>query len=130
PPTGSDDRWFTGHSPLSPGPSQGARGVLCAPTRRKGELMPSAVCVGDTSTHGGTITGPGVATVLIGGKPAAVVGDMHVCSLPPNSHQPTVSVFPSGSSTVMFGGRPALRTTDTCICGAMAAVGAPTVTIG
>jgi len=92
--------------------------------------MPSAVCVGDTSTHGGTITGPGVATVLIGGKPAAVVGDMHVCSLPPNAHQPTVSAFSSGSTTVMFGGRPALRTTDSCICGAMALVGAPTVSIG
>ena len=91
--------------------------------------MPFAVCVGDTSTHGGTITGPGSATVLISGKPAAVVGDMHVCSLPPNSHQPTSSVFPSGSSTVMFGGVPALRTTDTCICGAMAAVGQVTVMI-
>ena len=29
--------------------------------------MPAAACVGDISTHGGTITGPGVATVLIGG---------------------------------------------------------------
>jgi uncharacterized Zn-binding protein involved in type VI secretion len=92
--------------------------------------MPSAVCVGDVSTHGGTIVGPGSATVLIGGKPAAVMGDMHVCSLPPNAHQPTASAFPAGSSTVMFGGVPALRTTDTCICGAMAAVGQPTVTIG
>ncbi len=92
--------------------------------------MAFAVCVGDTSTHGGTITGPGAATVLIGGKPAAVMGDMHVCSLPPNTHQPTVSAFPAGSGTVMFGGVPALRTTDTCICGAMAAVGQPTVMIG
>jgi len=92
--------------------------------------MAFAVCVGDTSTHGGTITGPGSATVLIGGKPAAVVGDMHVCSLPPPYHVPTVSAFPSGSATVMFGGVPALRTTDTCICGAMAAVGQPTVMIG
>ena len=92
--------------------------------------MAYAVCVGDTSTHGGTIVGPGSATVLIGGKPAAVAGDMHVCSLPPTGHQPTVSVFPSGSSTVMFGGVPALRTTDACICGAMAAVGQPTIMIG
>jgi uncharacterized Zn-binding protein involved in type VI secretion len=92
--------------------------------------MAFAVCVGDTSTHGGTITGPGSATVLIGGKPAAVVGDMHVCSLPPDTHPLTVSAFPSGSATVMFGGVPAVRTTDTCICGAMAAVGQPTVMIG
>ncbi len=92
--------------------------------------MASAARVGDQTNHGGTITGPGVSTVLIGNKPAAVVGDMHVCSLPPNSHQPTVSTFPSGSSTVLIQNRPAVRTTDTCICGAMAAVGEPTVLIG
>lgn len=92
--------------------------------------MPAAVTVGDTSTHGGTIVGPGVATVLIGGKPAAVAGDMHVCVLPPSGHQPTASPFPSGSTTVLIGGMPALRTTDACLCGAMAAVGQPTVLIG
>lgn len=92
--------------------------------------MPAAACVGDLSNHGGTITGPGVSTVLVGGKPAAVAGDMHACALPPNSHQPTVSPFPLGSSTVMIGGRPALRVGDTCLCGASAAVGSPTVMIG
>lgn len=92
--------------------------------------MPAAARVGDTTNHGGTITGPGAATVLIGGMPAAVAGDMHVCILPPVSHQPTVSPFPMGSATVLFGGKPALRTTDACICGAMAVVGAPTVMIG
>ncbi len=92
--------------------------------------MPAAACVGDLSNHGGTITGPGVSTVLVGGKPAAVAGDMHACALPPNSHQPTVSPFPLGSSTVMIGGRPALRVGDSCLCGASAAVGSPTVLIG
>lgn len=92
--------------------------------------MPAAARVTDTSTHGGTILGPGVATVLIGSKPAAVATDQHVCSIPPPNHVPTASAFPSGSSTVMIGGLPALRTTDTCICGAMAAVGEPTVMIG
>ena len=92
--------------------------------------MPPAARVGDVSTHGGTITGPGVATVLIAGQPAAVAGDLHVCALPPVSHQPTVSPFPMGSTKVLVGGRPLLRTTDTCICGAMAAVGAPTVIVG
>jgi uncharacterized Zn-binding protein involved in type VI secretion len=92
--------------------------------------MAYAARVGDTTTHGGTITGPGVSTVLIGGMPAAVAGDMHVCSLPPNVHQPTASPFPSGSSKVLIGGMPAVRTTDTCACGAMAAVGSPTVEVG
>lgn len=92
--------------------------------------MPAAVCVGDVSNHGGTVIGPGVATVMIAGKPAAVLGDMHACSLPTNTHQPTVSPFTAGSSTVMIGGRPALRVGDTCVCGASAAVGQPTVQIG
>ena len=91
--------------------------------------MPAAARVGDVSNHGGTIVGPGVATVLIGGMPTAVAGDTHVCSLPPSGHQPTVSVFPTGSTTVLISGMPALRITDACICGAMAAVGEPTVII-
>lgn len=92
--------------------------------------MPAAACVGDTTSHGGTITGPGVATVMIGGKPAAVLGDMHACSLPPSGHQPTVSPFTAGSATVMIAGRPALRVGDACVCGASAVVGCPTVMIG
>jgi len=92
--------------------------------------MPPAARVGDVTTHGGTITGPGAATVLIGGMPAAVAGDLHACALPPNAHQPTASPFPIGSATVLLGGKPAIRTTDACVCGAMAAVGAPTVMIG
>jgi uncharacterized Zn-binding protein involved in type VI secretion len=92
--------------------------------------MPAAAKVGDTSTHGGTLTGPGASTVLIKGMPAAVVGDLHVCALPPSSHQPTVSPFPSGSGTVLIEGRPALRVSDTCLCGAASAVGEPTVIIG
>jgi uncharacterized Zn-binding protein involved in type VI secretion len=92
--------------------------------------MPAAARVGDVSTHGGSILGPGVPTVLVGGQPAAVAGDMHTCPLPPNSHQPTVSPFPAGSGTVLVSGRPALRASDACACGATAAVGAPTVLIG
>ncbi|MCP5519591.1 MAG: PAAR domain-containing protein [Verrucomicrobiales bacterium] len=91
--------------------------------------MPPAARVGDLSNHGGTLTGPGVATVLIAGQPAAVVGDLHVCPLPPPGHLPTVSPFPAGSATVMVGGRPVLRVGDVCLCGASAAVGAPTVMI-
>jgi len=91
--------------------------------------MPPSVRVTDTTTHGGTITGPGVATVLVKGLPLAVAGDLHVCSLPPGAHQPTVSAFPFGSGSVLVQGRPALRTSDMCGCGAAAAVGEPTVII-
>ena len=94
--------------------------------------MPAAARVGDTTDHGGTIAGPGEATVLIGGMPAAVAGDNHVCPLlysvpsPPHAATP----FPMGSATVLIGGKPAIRVGDTCICGAGSAVGDPTVMIG
>lgn len=91
--------------------------------------MPAAVCCGDFSSHGGLITGPGVATVLIGGKPAAVLGDLHSCPLPP-AHGPSASPFVSGSASVMIGGRPALRAGDLCACGASAVPGNFTVLIG
>lgn len=91
--------------------------------------MPAAARVTDVTNHGGSIVGPGAPTVMIGGMPAAVAGDTHVCALPPNAHQPTSSPFPMGSATVLIEGKPAIRTTDACICGAMAAVGEPTVII-
>lgn len=68
--------------------------------------------------------------MLIGGLPAAVVGDNHVCVIPPPGHGPTVSPFVIGSSTVLIGGVPAVRVGDTCVCGASAAIGDPTVIIG
>ncbi len=54
-------------------------------------------------------SGPGVATVLIGGQPAAVIGDSHTCGMPPaptgaGPHPPTTIV--KGSKTVLIGGRP------------------------
>ena len=91
--------------------------------------MPPAARVGDTTGHPGTVTGPGVATVLIGGKPAAVQGDMHACAFPPPaSHPPTP--FTVGSGTVLIGNRPALRMGDTAGCGAPIVVGTFTVLIG
>jgi uncharacterized Zn-binding protein involved in type VI secretion len=92
--------------------------------------MPNAVRIGDITTHGGTVVGPGVATVLIGNKPAAVATDTHVCSIPPNAPHLTTSIFPMGSTTVLIGNMPALRISDMCLCGAGGAVGEPTVDIG
>ena len=92
--------------------------------------MPGAARVGDTTNHGGTVLGPGCATVLIKGKPAALMGDNHVCVIPPNTGHITSSPFIVASATVLIGGKPALRAGDTCVCGASPAVGEPTVLIG
>ena len=91
--------------------------------------MPAAARVGDQTGHPGVVTGPGVMTVLIGGMPAAVAGDMHACSFPSLvPHPPTA--FPMGSASVLIGGRPALRVGDVAGCGAPIVTGEFTVIIG
>ena len=92
--------------------------------------MPPAARVGDSTGHPGVISGPGVATVLIGGQPAAVVGDMHTCSFPTPAGPHPPSPFPMGSTSVFIGGRPALRMGDMAGCGAPIVMGAFTVLIG
>ncbi len=72
---------------------------------------------------GGPITGPGAPTVMIAGMPAAVVGDMCVCTGPPD----TIAM---GSTTVLIGGKPAARMGDTTAHGGSIVVGSPTVMIG
>lgn len=91
-----------------------------------------AARVGDLTAHPGAITGPGCATVLIGGMPAATVGDMHACTMPPPAgpHPPT-PIVPPGSLTVLIGGRPAARVGDMSGCGApILPPGCPTVMVG
>lgn len=92
--------------------------------------MPAALRVLDQTDHGGTNLGPGVPTVLIGGMPASVATDSHLCAIPPNTGHITASIFPIGSTSVFIGGKPALRITDSCLCGAKGIMGEPTVLIG
>jgi uncharacterized Zn-binding protein involved in type VI secretion len=92
--------------------------------------MAPAARIGDPTGHPGTITGPGVATVLLGGQPAAVQGDMHACSMPPTAGPHPPSPFVNGSVTVLIGGRGALRIGDMAGCGAPILSGLPTVEIG
>ena len=72
---------------------------------------------------GGPIVGPGAATVLIGGLPAAVVGDMCVCIGPPDS-------ITKGSSTVTLEGKAAARMGDATAHGGKLLSMCPTVLIG
>jgi uncharacterized Zn-binding protein involved in type VI secretion len=72
---------------------------------------------------GGPIVGPGAATVLIGGLPAAVVGDSATCTGPPDS-------IVAGSATVLIGGKPAARMGDSTAHGGSIVLGDFTVIIG
>jgi uncharacterized Zn-binding protein involved in type VI secretion len=92
--------------------------------------MPPAARVGDPTAHPGTIAGPGVATVLIGGMPAAVMGDMHACAMPTPAGPHPPSPIAKGSATVLIGGRPAARVGDMSGCGAPIVMGMLTVEVG
>ena len=72
---------------------------------------------------GGPISGPCAPTVLIGGLPAARLGDLAVCVGPPDS-------IVAGSATVLILGAPAARIGDACAHGGQVAFGFPTVLIG
>jgi len=72
---------------------------------------------------GGPIMPPGCPAVLIGGMPAARVGDMITCAGP-------VDPIVMGSSSVMIGGMPAARMGDTTAHGGSIIAGCPTVLIG
>ena len=72
---------------------------------------------------GGPVSGPGVPTVLIGGKPAAVMGDMCTCAGPPDT-------IVQGEATVLIGGKPAATMGSMTAHGGSITVGEPTVLIG
>lgn len=72
---------------------------------------------------GGPVLPPGTPTVLIGGLPAATVGNMCTCSGPPDS-------IIMGSATVLIGNKPAARMGDSTAHGGSIVAGCPTVIIG
>ncbi|WBO68390.1 PAAR domain-containing protein [Streptomyces camelliae] len=103
--------------------------------------MPAAARTGDPTSHGGVIATPppgaaaAVARVLIGGRPAAVVGSLHTCVMPPHAALgPANVILPSPaallSGEVLIGGLPAARMGDTTACGATVQLGALNVQIG
>ena len=92
-----------------------------------------AARVGDTTSHGGTIVGPGAPNVIIGGVPAARATDMVVCPLFTGQVPHVGGPIVGGSSTVLISGLPAARLGDLVVeagPSSTIAQGAPTVLIG
>jgi uncharacterized Zn-binding protein involved in type VI secretion len=95
--------------------------------------MPAAARLGDLHTcplsdgpkpHvGGPILPPCCPTVLVGGQPAARVGDRATCTGPPD-------VITMGSATVLLGGQPAARQGDPTAHGGIVSIGCATLMIG
>jgi len=93
------------------------------PAARVGDMHACPMVTGVVPHVGGPILPPGALTVLIGGQPAARVGDMAVCAGGPD-------VIALGSFTVMIGGQPAARMGDMTAHGGVIVMGLPTVMIG
>jgi uncharacterized Zn-binding protein involved in type VI secretion len=90
---------------------------------RVGDMHTCPMSDGPKPHVGGPIMPPGCPTVLIGGTPAARVGDMAACAGPPDS-------IVKGSATVFVGGMPAARMGDVTAHGGVIVIGCPTVIIG
>ncbi|MEU9703143.1 PAAR domain-containing protein [Streptomyces sp. NPDC047981] len=102
--------------------------------------MPPAARVGDPTAHGGVLAAPPpgpftarVATVFIGGKPAAVAGSVNACG--PHAYLALTNLVkpvPGAATTrrVLIGGLPAACATDDTVCGSKIVAGAPNVLIG
>ena len=93
------------------------------PAARVGDMHVCPMVTGTVPHVGGPIAPPGVPAVLIGGMPAATMGNMAICVGPPDS-------IVRGSATVMIGGAPAARMGDTTAHGGTIVAGLPTVMIG
>ena len=90
---------------------------------RVGDMHVCPMVTGTVPHVGGPVMPPGTPTVMIGGTPAAKVGDMCICTGPPDS-------ITKGSATVKIGGMAAARMGDTTAHGGSITVGSFTVMIG
>ena len=93
------------------------------PAARVTDMHVCPMFTGSVPHVGGPILPAGNPTVLIGGMPAARMGDMAVCVGPPDS-------IITGSGTVLIGGIPVARMGDSTAHGGTIVAGDPTVLIG
>lgn len=93
------------------------------PAARINDMHVCPLSNGPVPHVGGPILPAGEPTVLIGNMPAARVGDMAICTGPPD----TIIL---GSTTVFIGGMPAARLGDSTAHGGTIILGEFTVLIG
>lgn len=96
---------------------------MSKPAARLTDMHVCPMVTGIVPHVGGPVVGPGSPTVLIGGMPAAVMGDMCTCTGPPD----TIIL---GSAGVLIGGKPAARMGDMTTHGGSIILGCFTVLIG
>jgi uncharacterized Zn-binding protein involved in type VI secretion len=96
--------------------------VAMPPAARITDMHTCPMFDGPKPHVGGPILPPGAPTVLIGGLPAARVGDMCTCVGPPDT-------IVKGSFKVIIGGKPAARMGDMTAHGGVIVAGYPLVMI-
>lgn len=93
------------------------------PAARLTDMHACPMVTGVVPHVGGPIAAPGAPTVLVGGLPAARMGDTATCVGPPD-------VIVSGVPNILIMGQPAARITDTTAHGGVIVAGCPTVLYG
>lgn len=93
------------------------------PAARITDMHTCPMVTGTVPHVGGPILPPGCPTVIIGGLPAARVGDMATCVGPPDT-------IVKGAVSVIIGGMPAARIGDQTAHGGVIVSGYPTTNIG
>jgi uncharacterized Zn-binding protein involved in type VI secretion len=97
--------------------------LMGQPAARITDMHACPASTGPVAHVGGPVLPPGAPTVLIGGLPAACLGDKAVCVGPPDT-------IIKGSTTVNIEKKPAARLGDSTAHGGTIAAGFPTVNIG
>lgn len=93
------------------------------PIATLGSMHVCPMCTGLVPHVGGPVAGPGAPNVLINGKPAALVGDICVCSGPPDT-------IVQGEPTVLINGVPVATMGSMTAHGGSIVSGEPNVIIG
>ena len=96
---------------------------MATPFARITDMHTCPMLTGPVPHVGGPILPPGCIVVLVGGLPAARVGDMCVCVGPPDN-------IALGSLSVLVGNMPAARMGDMTAHGGIIVSGYPAVLIG
>jgi len=93
------------------------------PIATVGSMHVCPMCNGTVPHVGGPVSGPGSPNVLVNGKPVALMGDMCVCSGPPDT-------IVQGEPTVLVNGVPVATVGSMTAHGGQIIQGEPTVIIG
>lgn len=83
-------------------------------------MSPPQARMGDISNHGGVII-TGAVKTLVNGRPAARLGDLHICPVPGHGITPIVT----GSANTLTEASPNARVGDKTACGAVIVSGSP-----